>query len=79
MKFKVIKAFIDKHTNKPYNSGYVYESDDLKRIAELQEAGYLEGVPLTFSEIETATIAPDEDAKLPRSQQKRKRKDKASE
>lgn len=78
MKFKVIKAFIDKHTNKPYNSGYVYESDDLKRIAELQKAGYLEGVPLPSFNIETATIAPDEDAKLPKQQPKRKRKDKTS-
>lgn len=46
MKVLVIKAFIDKHTNIPYNAGYYYESDDLNRIKELQELGYLEKIPL---------------------------------
>jgi len=78
MRLKVIRAFIDKYTNKPYNVGYVYESNDLERIAELQEAGYLEGVPLPSFNMETATIAPDEDAKLPKQQPKRKRKEKAN-
>jgi hypothetical protein len=72
MKLKVIKAFIDRYTGKPYNPGYVYESDDLKRIDELQEAGYLERVPLLSSEIEKAIKVPEEDARLPKKRQKKK-------
>lgn len=72
MKARVIKAFIDRHTGKPYNPDYVFESDDLKRIAELQEAGYLELVPLPIFEIKTAVLVPDEDARLPKNKQKKK-------
>jgi hypothetical protein len=46
MRLLVVKAFIDKHTKIPYNAGYYYESDDLNRIKELQELGYLEKIPL---------------------------------
>ena len=41
MKIPVIRAFIDKHTKEPYNQGYVYNSDDVKRIKELQDKGFL--------------------------------------
>lgn len=41
MKATVIRAFIDKETKKPYNAGSVYESDNIERIKELQEKGYL--------------------------------------
>ncbi|MEW8957790.1 MAG: hypothetical protein AB2448_01570 [Moorella sp. (in: firmicutes)] len=72
MKLRVIKAFIDRHTGKPYNPGYVYETDDMERIKQLQEAGYLERVPLPLPEIEQAVIVPDEDARLPKKRQKKK-------
>jgi hypothetical protein len=72
MKIKVVRAFIDRHTGRPYNPGYVYESNDLDRVAELQEAGYLERIPLPSFENETAVVAPDEDARLPKRRQKKK-------
>jgi hypothetical protein len=42
MDCKVLKAFIDKDNLKGYSQGDVYESKDSKRIAFLQEEGYLE-------------------------------------
>ncbi|MGE4417570.1 MAG: hypothetical protein AB7D26_10065 [Marinobacterium sp.] len=54
MRLLVVKAFIDKHTGVPYNAGYYYESDDLERIKELQELGYLEKVPVRTGEPEQA-------------------------
>lgn len=54
MRVLVIKAFIDKQTGVPYNAGYYYESDDLERIKELQELGYLEKVPWEAEEQEQA-------------------------
>lgn len=42
MKIKVIKAFFDKNTGEPYNTGETYDSTDKKRISELQTNGYLD-------------------------------------
>jgi hypothetical protein len=42
MECKVLKAFIDKDTLNGYSEGNAYESKDLKRIAFLQNEGYLE-------------------------------------
>jgi|GEM_PF-2918914 hypothetical protein len=72
MKLKVIKAFIDRYTGKPYNPGYVYETDDIERIQQLQEAGYLERVPLLSSEVEEAVKTPDENARLPKRRSKKR-------
>jgi hypothetical protein len=44
LKIPVIRAFIDKNTKKPYNQGYVYESDNIERIKELQDKGFLKDV-----------------------------------
>lgn len=41
MKYIVLKRFIDKLTKKYYAAGDIYESNDEKRIKELQEKGYL--------------------------------------
>ncbi len=41
MQFKVEKAFFDRITGVPYNAGSIYESDNLERIVELQNGGYL--------------------------------------
>lgn len=42
MKVRVIRSFIDRVTGKPYNAGRVYEASNSKRIAELQQAGFLQ-------------------------------------
>lgn len=69
MRLQVIKPFIDKHTNIPYNVGYYYESDNLERIKELQELGYLEKVSMgRENEIETAM--PNKPVKNNKRQQK---------
>ena len=39
MKYRVIKAFIDRLTQTPYNAGTEYETDDENRAKELAEAG----------------------------------------
>ena len=41
MKYRVIKAFIDRLTNSPYNADNIYETDDTKRAKELAAAGYI--------------------------------------
>ena len=41
MRNEVIKAFIDKDTNKVHPAGSFYETADNKRIANLQERGFL--------------------------------------
>ncbi|MPM69783.1 hypothetical protein SDC9_116731 [bioreactor metagenome] len=41
MKLPVIKAFIDKNTGEPYNTGATFESEDKDRVKELQEKGFL--------------------------------------
>lgn len=46
MKIPVIRAFIDKNTKEPYNKGYVYESDNIERIKELQDKGFLKDVEI---------------------------------
>lgn len=46
MKIPVIRSFIDKKTKEPYNKGYIYESDDIERIKELQEKGFLKKVEI---------------------------------
>lgn len=68
----MIREFIDRHTGKYYRKGDNYISNDLKRIAELQEAGFLERVPLPAfeQEAETAMQEAPENAMQP----KRKRK-----
>ncbi len=69
MKLQVIKSFIDKHSNIPYNAGYYYESNDLERIKELQELGYLKKIQINKEDtIETAV--PDKPNKNGRKQQK---------
>lgn len=52
MRVLVIRAFIDKHTGVPYNAGYYYESNNLERIKELQELGYLEKNAFSTKELE---------------------------
>lgn len=42
MEVAVVKSFIDKNTQKAYNIGSVYVSDDQERIIELQNGGYLD-------------------------------------
>lgn len=42
MEVAVVKSFIDKNTQKAYNVGSVYISDDQERIIELQNGGYLD-------------------------------------
>lgn len=39
---KVIKPFIDKNTREGFEKGSEYQSENPKRIKELQEKGYLE-------------------------------------
>lgn len=55
MKFPVKRSFIDKVTGKPYNCGGYYESNNNKRIKELQEKGFLGGVKVEDEKIETAS------------------------
>lgn len=55
MKFPVKRSFIDKVTGKPYNYGWFYESNNTKRIKELQEKGFLGGVKIEDEKIETAS------------------------
>lgn len=43
MDYRVIKSFIDKVTNKGYNSGSAYSSNDDERAAFLINEGYLKG------------------------------------
>lgn len=43
MDYKVIKSFIDKVTNKGYNSGSTYTSIDDERATFLINEGYLKG------------------------------------
>ena len=43
MKYQVLKSFIDKNTNKGYNEGSTFESDDLERVSFLSEKGYING------------------------------------
>ena len=56
MKFPVKRSFIDKETGKPYNCGGYYESNNTKRIKELQEKGFLGGAKIEDEKIETASI-----------------------
>lgn len=42
MKATVIKPFIDKNTREGFEKGSRYQSENPKRIKELQEKGYLE-------------------------------------
>jgi hypothetical protein len=55
MKLPVLKSFIDKTTGKPYNCGGYYESNNNKRIKELQEKGFLGGVKIEDEKIETVS------------------------
>lgn len=55
MKVPVLRSFIDKTTGKPYNCGGYYESNNNKRIKELQEKGFLGGVKIEDEKIETAS------------------------
>ena len=55
MKVPVLRSFIDKATGKPYNCGGYYESNNNKRIKELQEKGFLGGVKIEDEKIETAS------------------------
>ena len=55
MKFPVKRSFIDKVTGKPYNCGGYYESNNTKRIKELQEKGFLGGAKIEDEKIETAS------------------------
>lgn len=41
MKATVIKPFIDKNTREGFEKGSKYQSENSKRIKELQEKGYL--------------------------------------
>lgn len=41
MKYRVDKAFIDRLTQKPYNEGYTYETEDKERAKELAAGGYI--------------------------------------
>jgi len=41
MKYKVIKAFIDKDLKQKFNSGSEYEAKTKKRVIELQKKGFL--------------------------------------
>lgn len=43
MKYTVLKSFIDKNTNKGYNTGNTFESDDLERVSFLSEQGFING------------------------------------
>jgi len=63
MKVLVIKAFIDKRTGIPYNSGYYYESDDLERIKELQRLGYLEQVSFDEGPEQAVLTKPEKTSK----------------
>lgn len=74
MRVLVIRAFIDKHTGVPYNAGYYYESDNLERIRELQELGYLEKMPFSTEESELRTEEPEQAVlvKLERSGRRRR-------
>lgn len=75
MRLKAIRAFIDRYTGKPYNPGDIYESDSVERIKQLQEAGYLERVPLPLfkvERVETAVKIPEENARIPK-RRRRKR------
>ena len=57
MRVNVIRPFVDKITKIPYNVGYVYESDDIDRIKELQDLGFLEAIPISQDDtIETAIL-----------------------
>jgi hypothetical protein len=55
---KVIKSFKDKFTGERYKPGQSYEAAP-KRIAFLQDAGYLDGTPLPVSPVEEeSTVEP---------------------
>lgn len=41
MKVTVIRAFVDRFTGRRYNAGNAYESNNGKRVAELQKKGFL--------------------------------------
>lgn len=43
MKYTVLKSFIDKDTNKGYNKGNTFESDDSERVSFLSEKGFING------------------------------------
>jgi len=64
VKVRVVRAFIDRYTGKPYNPGYAFESDDLARIAELQSAGFLDGTPPTL--VQAAVVKPEENTMYPK-------------
>lgn len=73
MREKVIRAFVDKETKKPYNTGYIYESDDKKRIEELKEKGFLYGGPVEDEGTEPEELG--EDAKTEESKERKESKD----
>ena len=54
MKYRVIKPFIDRLTQEPYNSGYIYETADMERVKELSAGGYI-ATPKAVSESDTKT------------------------
>ncbi len=56
---KVIKPFKDKFTGKRYKPGQSYEADP-ERIVFLQEAGYLDGTPLSVPPVEEPAVEPEQ-------------------
>ena len=41
MNFTVLKTFRDKNTLKSHKTGQIYQTDDLKRVDELQSKGWI--------------------------------------
>lgn len=85
MKAKVRKAFFDlKDANKPYNEGYIYETEDPERFAELVENGFLfsepaenemlpdDGTNLNQGQSETDEISPEDEPELKETTEEKK-------